>query len=183
MTTIDLGFEDLRAGSTATALPEFVSADGLRPIVAAVLAGNHSAGETAHEWSLSIQLLNSEDMQAYNSQYRGKDKPTNVLSFPFDPPQGLPPEALAAAQAELGDIFICPEVLEQEALEQQKLLEHHWMHIVIHGLLHLLGHDHIEADEAEVMEAIEVELLAALGIADPYQDVDADAQVKPRPEE
>ncbi|GAA3968675.1 rRNA maturation RNase YbeY [Allohahella marinimesophila] len=176
---IDLGFEDLRAAPTAGALPEFVNADGLLPVVAAVLAGDRTADETAREWSLSIQLLSPEDMQSYNSQYRGKDKSTNVLSFPFEPPQGLPPEALAAAQAELGDIFICPSVLEQEALDQGKTLDHHWMHIVIHGVLHLLGHDHIEAEEAGVMEAVEIALLREFGVADPYLSADADEQSKP----
>src|SRR5690606_25537609 len=154
-------------------LPEFVNTEGLLPLVAAVLGHDRPADVARRPWSLSIQLLSAEAMQMFNSEYRGKDRPTNVLSFPFEPPQGLPPEALADAQAELGDIFICPSILEQEALDQNKLLAHHWMHIVIHGILHLLGHDHIEAHDADVMEAIEVALLAELGIDDPYQATDS----------
>jgi len=96
-----------------------------------------------------------------NHTYRGKDKPTNVLSFPFEAPPGIELPLL-------GDLIICRQVVEQEAQEQEKTLEAHWAHMVIHGSLHLLGYDHIEDDEAEEMESLETEIMLALGYPDPY---------------
>lgn len=111
---------------------------------------------------LSIRLVDSAESQQLNHQYRGKDKPTNVLSFPFEVPEGIELPLL-------GDLVICAPVVEREALEQQKNLHEHWAHMVIHGILHLLGFDHIDDDEAEEMEALEIKLLSQLGIANPYQ--------------
>ena len=113
------------------------------------------------EPELTIRLTDEEESQALNSEYRGKDKPTNVLSFPFEIPPGVPLELL-------GDLIICIGVVEQEAREQAKTTEAHWAHMVIHGCLHLLGYDHIKDDEAEEMEALERDLLASLGYPDPY---------------
>ena len=113
------------------------------------------------EPELTIRLTDDEESQALNSEYRGKDKPTNVLSFPFEMPPGIPLELL-------GDLIICVGVVEQEAKEQEKTTEAHWAHMVIHGCLHLLGYDHIKDDEAEEMEALERDLLASLGYPDPY---------------
>ncbi|KZZ01944.1 rRNA maturation RNase YbeY [Oleibacter sp. HI0075] len=113
------------------------------------------------EPELTIRLTDEEESQALNSEYRGKDKPTNVLSFPFEMPPGIPLELL-------GDLVICVGVVEQEAKEQEKTTEAHWAHMVIHGCLHLLGYDHIKDDEAEEMEALERDLLASLGYPDPY---------------
>ena len=113
------------------------------------------------EPELTIRLTDEEESQALNSEYRGKDKPTNVLSFPFEIPPGIPLELL-------GDLIICVGVVEQEAQEQAKTIEAHWAHMVIHGCLHLLGYDHIKDDEAEEMEALERDLLASLGYPDPY---------------
>lgn len=113
------------------------------------------------EPELTIRLTDEEESQALNSEYRGKDKPTNVLSFPFEMPPGIPLELL-------GDLIICVGVVEQEAQEQAKTTEAHWAHMVIHGCLHLLGYDHIKDDEAEEMEALERDLLASLGYPDPY---------------
>ena len=113
------------------------------------------------EPELTIRLTDEEESQALNSEYRGKDKPTNVLSFPFEMPPGIPLELL-------GDLIICVSVVEQEAQEQAKTTEAHWAHMVIHGCLHLLGYDHIKDDEAEEMEALERDLLASLGYPDPY---------------
>ncbi len=94
------------------------------------------------------------------STYRGKDKPTNVLSFPFEVPPGM-------EMSLLGDLVICRQMVEKEAQEQGKPLEAHWR-MVVHGSLHLLGYDHIEDDEAEEMEALETEIMLALGYEDPY---------------
>ena len=113
------------------------------------------------EPELTIRLTDEEESQALNSEYRGKDKPTNVLSFPFEMPPGIPLELL-------GDLIICVSVVEQEAQEQAKTTEAHGAHMVIHGCLHLLGYDHIKDDEAEEMEALERDLLASLGYPDPY---------------
>ena len=113
------------------------------------------------EPELTIRLTDEEESQALNREYRGKDKPTNVLSFPFEMPPGIPLELL-------GDLIICVGVVEQEAQEQAKTTEAHWAHMVIHGCLHLLGYDHIKDDEAEEMEALERDLLASLGYPDPY---------------
>lgn len=114
------------------------------------------------EGEVCIRIVDAEESQALNAEYRGKDQPTNVLSFPFDVPPGIPVTLL-------GDLVICAEVVAREAEEQQKAALHHWAHMVVHGTLHLLGFDHINDDEAEEMEALERDLLARLDIADPYQ--------------
>ena len=110
---------------------------------------------------VTIRIVDEEESHHLNLTYRGKDKPTNVLSFPFE----APPEVELPL---LGDLIICRQVVEQEAIEQQKSAEEHWAHMVVHGCLHLLGYDHIEDDEAEEMESLETEILAELGYADPY---------------
>lgn len=112
---------------------------------------------------LSIRIVDTEESQQLNNQYRGKDKPTNVLSFPFEMPEGITLDLL-------GDLVICAEVVAREAQEQNKPLMHHWSHMVIHGVLHLLGFDHINNEEAEEMEQLEREILASLDIPDPYTE-------------
>ncbi len=113
------------------------------------------------EGELCIRITDAAESQSLNHQYRGKDKPTNVLSFPFEVPEGVPVTIL-------GDLVICAEVVAREANEQNKDLHHHWTHMVVHGCLHLLGYDHINDDEAEIMEQLERDILARLEIADPY---------------
>lgn len=113
--------------------------------------------------SLTIRLVDEAESQSLNRDYRGKDYPTNVLSFPFAPPPGMP-------RLHLGDLVICVPVVVREAAEQGKPLEAHWAHLVIHGCLHLLGFDHIDDDEAVEMEALERRLLAGLGYPDPYAE-------------
>lgn len=112
---------------------------------------------------LSIRIVDESESQTLNHQYRGKDKPTNVLSFPAD----LPPELELPL---LGDLVICAAVVEREAQEQNKALEAHWAHMAIHGCLHLIGYDHIEDQEAEEMEALESQLITELGYSEPYPD-------------
>ncbi|MBT0725474.1 rRNA maturation RNase YbeY [Rosenbergiella sp. S61] len=111
---------------------------------------------------VTIRLVDEAESHELNHTWRGKDKPTNVLSFPFEAPPGIEDFPL------LGDLIICRQVVEQEAVEQQKTLEAHWAHMVIHGSLHLLGYDHIVDEEAEEMEALETEIMLALGYPDPY---------------
>ncbi|MCZ4373516.1 rRNA maturation RNase YbeY [Vibrio diazotrophicus] len=110
---------------------------------------------------VTIRIVDSEESHQLNMGYRGKDKPTNVLSFPFEAPPGMELDLL-------GDLVICRQVVEQEASEQNKPLLAHWAHMVVHGSLHLLGYDHIEDDEAEEMESLETELMQKLGFEDPY---------------
>ena len=113
---------------------------------------------------LTIRLVDAEEGQELNRTYRHKDYATNVLSFPAEVPDGLLDIPL------LGDLVICVPVVEREAREQNKTLEAHWAHLVIHGCLHLLGYDHIDDEEAEEMEGLERQLLAELGYPDPYRD-------------
>jgi len=112
------------------------------------------------ESEVTIRLVDEAESNELNLTYRGKDKPTNVLSFPFEAPPGIELPLL-------GDLIICRQVVEQEAAEQGKTVEAHWAHMVVHGTLHLLGYDHIEDEEAEEMEALETEIMLALGYPDP----------------
>lgn len=117
--------------------------------------------DTDENYEVTIRVVDEEESQSLNHDYRGKDKPTNVLSFPFEAPPGI-------TLSLLGDLVICAQVVKKEAYEQQKDTFHHWAHMTIHGILHLRGYDHINDDEAEEMEAIEKQLLANLSIPDPY---------------
>jgi probable rRNA maturation factor len=110
---------------------------------------------------LSIVLTDDAEQQQLNAQWRGIDKPTNVLSFPQIEPGG-PVTGL------LGDIVLARETLEREAAEQSVSFDDHFTHLVVHGFLHILGYDHLAEDEALVMEGLETQILASLGIADPY---------------
>ena len=110
---------------------------------------------------VTIRLVDEAESHTLNHTYRGKDKPTNVLSFPFESPPGVELDLL-------GDMIICRQVVEKEAIEQDKPLLAHWAHMVVHGSLHLLGYDHIEDDEAEEMESLETEIMQKMGFADPY---------------
>lgn len=112
---------------------------------------------------LTIRLVNPEEMTDLNHTYRKQNKTTNVLAFPCSLPEGIELDCPL-----LGDVIICPEVLLEESKQHNKPLEEHWALIVMHGVLHLLGYDHIEDKDALIMQAIEVKLLAELGYANPY---------------
>ncbi|OLQ75016.1 rRNA maturation RNase YbeY [Photobacterium proteolyticum] len=112
---------------------------------------------------VTVRLVDDAESHALNHEYRGKDKPTNVLSFPFEAPPGVELDLL-------GDLIICRQVVEEEAKEQDKPLNAHWAHMVVHGSLHLLGYDHIDDDEAEEMESLETEIMENMGFTDPYAE-------------
>lgn len=111
---------------------------------------------------LSIRIVGLDEGRELNHQYRGKDYATNVLSFPVELPDGIEVPLI-------GDLVICAPVVAREAAEQGKPERHHWAHLTVHGTLHLLGYDHIVDDEAEAMENLERNILASLGIPDPYE--------------
>ena len=117
------------------------------------------------ECELSIRIVDEQESADFNQRYRGKSGATNVLSFPFD---AVTPEPLPI----LGDLVICAPVVIREASEQQKTVDAHWAHIVIHGVLHLLGYDHIEDQEAEQMESLETAILVNLDFPPPYRTLD-----------
>jgi probable rRNA maturation factor len=119
---------------------------------------------------LAVMLTDDSGIRTLNANWRGIDKPTNVLSFPaLQPAGGHEPDD---APRMLGDIAIAYETTRREAYEEQKPFSHHLSHLAVHGFLHLVGYDHEKDDEAEVMESLERDILAGLGIPDPYADPD-----------
>lgn len=131
---------------------------------------NHILKKQIKAAELTIRLVNEDEITFLNKTYRHKDKPTNVLSFPF---QSQP--ELALDPPLIGDVIICNEVVNQEATKQHIENAAHWAHIIMHGILHLLGHNHEEEHEAQVMEQIEIESLAELGFPNPYEPVEGNA--------
>ena len=119
---------------------------------------------------ISVRLTSDEEVHQLNNQYRHKDKPTNVLSFPMVQPDLLETVTQNSDDGEvlLGDIVLAHGVCAREAADRGITLETHATHLIVHGTLHLLGYDHIDDREAEAMEAIEIDALGRLGIADPY---------------
>lgn len=158
---IELGLE---IASTAKSLP---TEQHIRQWVEAVLQGRLDEAE------LGIRIVDEDESAELNQTYRNKPGPTNVLSFPFEMPEL--PEGLATAEEDeipanlLGDLVICAQVVAREAAEQGKPEAAHWTHMVVHGVLHLLGYDHLDPGEAAEMEGLERQILAGLGLADPYE--------------
>ncbi len=123
------------------------------------------------EADLAIRIVDEEEGRALNRHYRGKDYATNVLSFPGDLPEGVKlPKGVTMPL--MGDLVLCAPVVAREAAEQAKPVAHHYAHLTVHGVLHLLGMDHQDEREAECMEQLEREILAELGIEDPYRVLD-----------
>ena len=129
----------------------------------AALAAVFPDGKTRE---LSIRLSDNEEVRGLNRDYRDKDKPTNVLSFESEMPDMAWPEG---EPYPIGDIIVAYETVRDEALAQGKDLENHLCHLIVHGVLHLSGYDHEDDTTAEKMEALEITILASLGISDPYQ--------------
>jgi len=125
---------------------------------------------------ITLRIVDEDEIRTLNRDYRDKDAPTNVLSFPFEMPEGLPEGAMDPL---VGDIIICAAVVRREANEQHKPLVAHWAHMVTHGVLHLLGYDHIDDDDAIVMETLEIRALAELGFPDPYSPAQQESQAQP----
>lgn len=124
--------------------------------------------EEGKDSEVVIRLVDEAESAELNQQYRHKQGPTNILSFPFEAPEGVDMELDL-----LGDLVICAPLIVQEAQQQNKQIMHHWAHITVHGVLHLLGYDHIDDQDAEEMEALEIEILSKLNIANPYLEVSA----------
>lgn len=149
---------DVMINSTSSQLPD---QNELEKWAAAALG--HQFQEQRREAEISLLIVDEAEGAELNRQWRGKEGPTNVLSFPSDLPAELELPLL-------GDLIICAPVVGQEAIEQKKSLNSHWAHMIVHGTLHLLGYDHIIDQEAEEMESLETEILGQLGYPDPYQD-------------
>lgn len=147
--TVNVGYAASRKGVPTSA--------SFRVWVEAALRGAKRRKAT----ELSIRIVDTKEGRTLNRDYRGKDYATNVLSFPIELPPGVKLPLI-------GDLVICAPVVTREAAEQGKLARNHWAHMTVHGVLHLLGYDHIEDNEAEAMEALETRILAGLGIDDPY---------------
>ncbi len=130
--------------------------------VRAALAGRRESAQ------LVVRIVDEAESREFNERYRHGRGPTNVLSFPFEHPGVLEPPLL-------GDVLVCAAVVAREALEQGKTPEAHWAHIVVHGVLHLLGYDHEEEQDAELMEALERGILGTLGYADPWAGEQAES--------
>ena len=150
---VAVGYAAPRAGVPA--------ATSFRKWVAAALEGR------IREADLAIRIVDEKEGRALNHHYRGKDYATNVLSFPAELPEGLPKGVKLPL---LGDLVLCAPVVARDAREQGKPLNAHYAHLTVHGCLHLLGWDHEDAQEAEAMEQLEREILAGLGLPDPYLD-------------
>ncbi len=150
---------DIQVASTVNSIPEeSVMQSWVQAVVGEL--------EVGRECEVSIRIVDEQEARELNKQYRDKDSVTNVLSFPADD------EAMVSLPADipcsLGDIVICGPLVEREATDQGKEVESHWAHLLVHGTLHLLGHDHEVEAEAEEMEAIETRILGKRGVANPY---------------
>jgi len=146
---------DIESNSQSLQIPAVVDIE--RWISAALNSQQLSQAE------VSVYIVDNDESQTLNAQYRGQDKPTNVLSFPADLPEEVDIPLL-------GDLVVCAPVVEREAAEQGKSLAAHWAHMLVHGSLHLLGYDHIDDSEAEVMEALETTIIVDLGFPAPYSE-------------
>ena len=144
---------------------------GIRAVEAALRATPHAElGDAVELVEVSVRLTSDEEVHALNRQYRGKDKPTNVLSFPMVQPDLLETVSQNGDDGELllGDIVLAHGVCAREAEEKGVALDAHATHLIVHGLLHLLGYDHQGSAEAEHMESLEGDIMARLGLHDPY---------------
>ncbi len=143
--------------------PEVPDAERIRDWVASAIAGADVPATGKSE--VTVRVVGVKEMRTLNREYRDKDKPTNVLSFPADEVAGLPGDEARA----LGDLVVCAPVVRDESAQQDKAPADHWAHMLVHGTLHLLGYDHMSASQAAEMENLEVRILTSQGVADPYR--------------
>ncbi len=143
---------DIQYACDAEGLP---AEEAIRTWVAAALAGRRDSAQ------LTVRIVDPQESRNLNETYRRGNGPTNVLSFSFEEPELLQPPLL-------GDVVICADIVDAEARDQGKAAQAHWAHMVVHGVLHLLGYDHEHPDDARLMEAEERKVLAGLGYGDPY---------------
>jgi probable rRNA maturation factor len=122
----------------------------------------------AGPFTLAIRIVDEPEARRFNRDYRNQDQATNILSFPAELPEDLPSEI---RHSQLGDLLICAPLVATEAVARRRSENDHWAHLTIHGILHLLGFDHAQAEEAGIMENMETEMLAKLDIPDPYRDL------------
>ncbi len=159
---------DLQLATELSGVPD---QEQLQCWVVAALAGD--VHDLAHDQTgtteLTIRIVDQAESAELNEQYRGRAGPTNVLSFPFELPPGIAANALGELPRLLGDLVVCAPVVDREAAEQNKPAASHWAHMVVHGVLHLLGHDHIDPADAIRMEALETAILCGLGFPPPYE--------------
>jgi probable rRNA maturation factor len=148
---------DVQVASDAAGIP---TSDDIREWIERTVA----AADPDRDADVSVRIVDEQEMRALNRDYREQDKPTNVLAFPAGDTGFVPPGEMPL----LGDIVVCAAVVAREADEQGKPPGHHWSHMLVHGTLHLLGHDHVTDPQAQAMEALERQILDSLGIADPY---------------
>lgn len=144
---------DVQRASAATELPGDALLRRWARAALADIGGNHE---------LTVRIVDAPESAALNAEYRHKQGPTNVLSFPFEVPPGV-------SSRLLGDLVLCADVVQREAHEQGKSPQAHWAHMIVHGVLHLRGFDHLTTVEAQAMETHETEILARLGFPNPYE--------------
>ena len=151
----------MTVGSIEVYVEDASGAAGVPPEAEIVHWARAALGTSMRTGGVAVRIIGEAESRALNAQYRRKDAPTNVLSFPAELPKGVPLQ-------EFGDLAICASVVAREAAEQGKPAEAHWAHMVVHGCLHLLGFDHEREESAAVMEPLETKILADLGYPDPY---------------
>lgn len=158
---MDIHVDVQNASSSTAPLPE--DEDIHRWISAALKhSGNNKSNTTNRSYEVSVRIVDVDEITRLNQQYRQKAQATNVLSFPTEFPADV-------AVPLLGDIVVCADVVAEEAEQQRKAVAAHWAHMLVHGTLHLLGYDHIDDSEADIMEALESEILTELDYPAPYQ--------------
>lgn len=123
------------------------------------------AAEYTDDAELTVRMVDEDEIHVLNRNYRSVDRPTNILSFPFECPDEVKLPLI-------GDLVICRQILEKEAMDQQKTFFEHFAHLIVHGTLHLIGYDHIDPKDAEIMEPLEIKALKNLGYRDPYEPID-----------
>ncbi|TNF98809.1 MAG: rRNA maturation RNase YbeY [Gammaproteobacteria bacterium] len=150
--TPDILIQDARTSNDA----EIPTGDDFDRWIKHVLESENINGQVV------VRIVDEEEIRQLNHDYRGQDKPTNVLSFAYEDDEWRPKELL-------GDLVICADVVQREAEQSHSELMHHWAHLTMHGMLHLLGYDHVTDEQASIMEAREIDLLGKMNISNPYE--------------